>query len=204
MSGIRYRAADARQRKVEREAEQFVESFKLAKCREERCHGRWLLKGNWSWAEVVTLSNGIYVGGDIDSVVFQGHPDNYGPRSAVYWMATRSYGYAKEKASRGDTQAVSWDRSVAREAIVWMRRDKGLTKDAARDIVDLLDSECDQSHFVEALYENQDDCESLDAGEVTAMRVYMATAVLRKLVWLLETRDFRDSARSWFLASEAA
>ncbi len=195
---LRGLAHSAYEWKWEREAESFVESFRLVSMDEGKRHGRWLLKGNWSWAEVVTLSNGIYVGGDIESVVFQGHPDHHGPRSAVYWMATRSYGYAREKASRGDTPATDWDARTARERVIWMRRDKELTKEAARCIVDLLDLACDPFEFREALYDACADCEALGAGEVVAGRVYLATAVLRKLTELIEERDFRSASRGWF------
>lgn len=192
------RAHYERQTRIEREVEQFVGQFELVRCEENKPHGRWLLKGGWSWAEVVTLAHGLYVGGDIETVCFSGHPRGYGVRSAVYWMATRSYGYASEKARMGGVETVEWDRACARESLLEMRREKVIDAENAREIFDLLGGDdCSQSRFQDALYEAQEDVERLDAGEVVARRIYLATAVLRRLTWLLECRDFRVKSREW-------
>ncbi len=202
---IRYRAHEERERDSVTQAESYAAGLRLISLEEKGRHGRYLLKGKWTWCEVVTLATGVYVGGDIETVVFNGFGDpRTRPRPVLYWMATRSYGYAREKASIGDTLALEWSGKCAREAVIWMRRDRLLEKDGARDVIDALDRECTQHEFVEALHGATEDCECLNAGEAVSQRVVTATAVLRHLVDLLEARDFQSKARGWFFGLEAA
>ncbi len=157
-------------------------------------------KGDWTWAEVVTLTGGIYVGGDIETVVFQGGGDRaHWPRGRVYWMATRSYGYAREKARHGGTARDEWDEECARGDILWHRRLGQLEKEAARELWDLLKrGDVGNHELAAATYEATKDAELCDLGVVTNKSVYMATAVLRRLAYLFDCEGFRASSHEWF------
>lgn len=184
---------------LERDCESFVARMRLVRCTEEGKHGRWLLRGPWSWAEVVTLENGIYVGGDIETVVFHGGYDRAAhPRGRVYWMATRSYSYAKEKAHIGNTAPDEWDVACARGAILWNRRVDQISKEHARELWDLLSDDLSHGEFSARVYELTGECELCGMGMVTAKSVFMATAVLRRLVHFFEAEGFRASAAEWF------
>lgn len=196
----RWKNSTQRGRILEQDCDRFVARLRLVSSSEEGRHGRWLLKGDWTWAEVVTLANGIYVGGDIETVVFVGGSDRAArPRGRVYWMATRSYGYAREKARHGRTAPDVWDIDCARGDIIWHRRADQLSREHARELWDLLSrGDVGQGEFARDIYELTHDSELCDMGEVISPAVYMATAVLRRLEQLLDRQDFQLAARDWF------
>lgn len=195
----RWRNGLERNQVLEQDCERFVARLRLHRVTEEGRHGRWLLKGDWTWAEVVTLSNGIYVGGDIETVVFSGGSDRAAhPRGRVYWMATTSYGYASEKARHGGTAPEEWDVECARGELLWHRQVDQLSKDQARRLWNELKREPSQADFANAVYRETQDAELCDMGEVVNASVYMATAVLRRLAHLLDCQDFQGASAEWF------
>lgn len=190
-----------RSRVLERECEEFCEQLALRDSIEDGSFGRWFLRGPWSWVEVVTLRGGLYVGGDIETVVFSGHPSpraGYPVRSAVYWMATKSYSYAAEKANIGRTQGNEWDDDCARASVLDQRKHDGLTREQARALFDCLDREEGERAFAAAVYEETGDAELCSMGDVVSRRVYLATAVLRRLVRHFDAQGMRERARAWF------
>jgi hypothetical protein len=194
-----WRNSAERGARIERDCDRTANRLRLVSSAKEGRHGRWLLNGDWTWAEVVTLANGIYVGGDIETVVFVGGPDRAAhPRGRVYWMATRSYTYAKEKAHAGDTAPNSWDIDCARGEILWHRRVDQLSREHARELWGFLDREPMRHEFVELINELTEDCELCGMGEVTARSVFMATAVLRRLAHLFDCQDFQATSNEWF------
>jgi hypothetical protein len=199
MSG-RWRNSAERGCILEQDCDKSVSRLRLVSSTEEGRHGRWLLKGDWTWAEVVTLANGIYVGGDIETVVFQGGGDRAAhPRGRVYWMATRSYGYAREKANLGGTGRDEWDEACARGDILWHRRLDQLSKDDARELWFLLKrGDVGNHELAAATYEATRDAELCDLGVVTNKSVYMATAILRRLAYLFECEGYRAKSHEWF------
>lgn len=196
----RWRNADHRRRILEADCDQFAAKLHLVDVREEGSFGRWFLRGPWSWAEVVSLRGGIYVGGDIETVVFKGGGDlATRPRGRVYWMATRSYSYASEKGHLGDTAPDEWDEACARGAILWHRRHDQLEKEQARNLWRLLErGDVSRGEFNSAIYEETEDCELCGIGDVTSSRIFMATAIMRRLAHLLDCRDMQQVSREWF------
>ncbi len=193
----RWRNHAEREQKLQADCDRFCARLDLRKAEERDGHGRWLLRGPWTWAEVVTLSNGIYVGGDIETVVFHGGSDRR-LRGLVYWMATTSYGYAAEKARKGNSGRYDWDADCAAGDVVDQRRFGNLEKDQARAIYDAIP---DGKHrFQETIFEHDtgDLSELYDMGEVIPASVFMATAVLRRLVWLFESQELRQKSLEWF------
>jgi hypothetical protein len=193
----RWRNYDEREETLQDDCERFCSRLELRKSDERDGHGRWILKGPWTWAEVVTLSNGLYVGGDIETVVFHGGPEMT-LRGRVYWMATTSYYYAAQKARAGDTGGYEWDAACAAFAVCDHRRRGELEKGQARAIFDAIAD--GEHHFQAALYEEDDGSlsEMYGMGQVVPKRVFMATAVLRRLVWLFESQELRQKSREWF------
>lgn len=185
---------------LEQDCERFCARLELLKIDEQDGHGRWFMRGPWSWVEVVTLTNGIYVGGDIETVVFLGGSDRANsPRGRVYWMATRSYGYAAEKAHHGRTAPDEWDADCARGDILWHRRVDQLEKDDARHLWDYLKNGDVGGHELNSeVYERTRDSELCTLGQVTAKSLFMATAALRRLAYLFDCRDMQQASREWF------
>jgi hypothetical protein len=167
---------------------------------EAGAHGRYLLKPStrrslsYQWAEVVTLRTGIMVHGDCETVVFKNHVTEHA-RSMVYWLAGYGYDYAEEKACIGGHRELEWDFVVARAYVCEWRREKIVERDVARSLWKAAGD--GQYYWTEALQE-ADLFDHLGAGEVTPWRVFGAQAVLRRLVWLLERRDFLLQSRDWF------
>ncbi len=185
---------------IEREVEQYAAGLDLGECDEGSRFGRYYLRGRWTWVEVVILRHGLYVGGDIETVVFSGHPSagKYGVRSPLYWMATRSYSYAGEKAGMGNTEAEEWDAECARACVLEHQKDETFTTEQTEELLDVLDREDGEHAFRQAVYETLEDSEYCSMGDVVSRRVIRATAVLRRLTCLLERRDFQSAASSWF------
>ncbi len=187
---------------IERECEEFCSKLKLVESKEDDVSGRWYMRGPWTWVEVVTLRHGLYVGGDIGTVVFNGHPGRgYGVRAPVYWMATRSYSYAAEKARMGNTEGNEWDADCARACVLDYLEQEVLSKEQAEDLLMCLDHEEGEHAFQQAAYDATDDSELCSMGEVVSRRVYLATAALRRLVEHFESQAMRERAREWFRRS---
>lgn len=193
-----------------------------------RCDGRWVIqrmgkvrgqpkRGTWDhpyWTEIVCLQGGmIYVGGDINPVVFA-----YGPRSfegRVRWMGSRKSGadsYLLEKAviGTGRETVYTYSPQQAAEDIQWLIRDQKAERETERQVlgegeaedkqlrrrVELLElalEEVDDRHgMMETLMESPDDSGLYDVviesdiGEVPAARVFYAWAALRRLCHLLD------------------
>lgn len=189
-----------RTKTIERETEHYAAGLNLVACDEGPRFGRYYLRGTWTWVEVVTLRHGLYVGGDIETVVFSGHPnaEKYGVRSPLYWMATRSYDYAAEKAGLGATQREEWDAACARACVLEHQKDETFTTEEAEALLDVLDREEGEHAFRQAVYETLEDSEYCTMGDVVSRRVIRATAVLRRLTCLLERHDFQGASASWF------
>ncbi len=196
----RWRNAAERERILEADCDKFAAQLHLTDVREEGAFGRWFLRGPWTWAEVVSLRGGIYVGGDIETVVFQGGGDRAAnPRGRVYWMATRSYSYASEKAHIGNTAPDEWDEECARGAVRDHLECEQISKEQARELLRLRDrGDVGRGEFASAVYEETNDAELCDMGDVTSRRIYMATAIMRRLAHLLDCRDMQELAREWF------
>lgn len=196
----RWSNSTERGRILEQDCDRFVARLRLVQSTEEGRHGRWLLKGDWTWAEVITLANGIYVGGDIETVVFVGGSDRASrPRGRVYWMATTSYGYAREKANIGGTGRDEYDESCARGDILFHRRVRQLEREEARELWDLLKrGDVGQHELASATYDATHNAEMCDLGVVTSKSVFMATAVLRRLAYLFDCQDFQAASHEWF------
>jgi hypothetical protein len=184
-----------RARVIEAECDASAARLHLVQSTEEGRHGRWLLKGPWLWAEVVTLANGIYVGGDIETVVFHGGDRWPRPRPYVYWMATRSYGYAKEKAHIGDTAPDQWDEDCARHDILWHLQNEHITREQATQILEALRRDEGSGPFQAAIYDITEDGELCDMGTVTNRSV---------LAHLFDAEGFRASSHEWFSSRSAA
>lgn len=176
-------------------------TWRLIDAEEGDRFGRYLLRGRLSWAEVVTVRGGVLVCGDVSSVLFQRWSQKpQTPRGPLYWMAHASYGYATEKASIGDSVARTWDEDCARGEILYQRRHRGITREQARRLWDATFA-TDGSSFAHDVYDATGDSELCRMGVVTDERVFMAQAVLARLVFELEARDFRAKARSRFLGA---
>lgn len=185
---------------LECETEHYAAGLSLRDCDEGRRFGRYYLRGQWTWVEVVTLRHGLYVGGDIETVVFSGHPsaEKYGVRSPLYWMATRSYSYAAEKAGLGNTENEEWDAACARACVLEYQKDEAFTAEQAEALLRVLDHEEGEHAFRQAVYETLEDSEYCSMGDVVSRRVIRATAVLRRLTRLLERHDFQNASATWF------
>lgn len=193
----KWNSAAERERILERDCERYAARLMLIRSNEDEKHGRWLLKGGWTWAEVITLENGIYVGGDIETVVFQGGSDRR-VRGKVYWMGTRDYRYAREKARIGRTAPDEWDRECARSDILWHLQAEQITREQAVQILEALRREEGPAAFHSAIYDITGDSELCDMGDVTNASVFMATAVLRRLAHLFDAEEYRSKSRDWF------
>lgn len=182
---------------IEREVEKYAAGLELSECDEGPRFGRYYLRGEFTWVEVVTLRHGLYVGGDIETVVFSGHPsaEKYGVRSPLYWMSTRSYGYAAEKAQIGNTVSQEWDAACARDCVLTYRSDESFTQEQAEALLEVLDREEGEHAFRKAVYDTIEDSEYCSMGDVVARRVIRATAVLRRLTGLLEKRSSLEAQR---------
>jgi hypothetical protein len=189
-----------REEAIVRSCEKYSADLSLREVDEGSRFGRYYLRGNWTWVEVVTLRHGLYVGGDIETVVFSGRPnaEKYGVRSPLYWMSTRSYEYAAQKARLGNTQEEEWDAECARACVLEYRGEDTCTAEQADALLSVLDREEGEHAFREAVNEELEDSEYCTMGDVVSRRVIRATAVLRRLTCLLQRHDFQSAAASWF------
>ena len=137
------------------------------------------------YAEVACLRSGVFVHGDVDSVIFERCSYKLW-REKLSWMRGHNPDYAEEKASIGASNpamAAVVDVDVAIGDILWWRREGTLGKDDTVDIYKLLtDGETYEAQ--QLLYARTGDGE-LRLGWCTAPRVLMAQAVITRLCELL-------------------
>lgn len=150
--------------------------------------GRYFMKPalghGYSWVEVVVLRGGsLLVHGDCDTVVFSNYYKPTHPRQVVEWIAASDWDYATEKASIGGSIARVWDEDVVAESVCRWRRDKAITAEHERDLMDAIGT---PGIFFSALHSfGYYDLTHQHFGMVTSPRVFAACAVLRKLKKLL-------------------
>jgi hypothetical protein len=150
-------------------------------------------------AEIISLWGGeLYVGGDIDFVIFGYYSDHQDPESKVRWMGRCgdiSY-YVHQKASIGTGHNLVdvYDEEVAKADLAQLLMDLG---EEGQDIVKLRErmAEWEEWGFPESpealyhdLYEHIPDTvqDRGNIGEVMAYRVYYAHAALARLCDLLD------------------
>ena len=161
---------------------------------------RWLLQSrhrDYGWeiafsTEIIaTAHRGLYVGGDIDSIVFA-----YGPESAsqrVSWVATSSLDYLVSKACVGTYREAVWEwqydaavedckQAVADDLVDNPEHDPK----AASDMIESLRWAETQDQVVEAYMKFDPDIEMAgDLGMRVHSRVIYAVAAVKRLNWLL-------------------
>jgi len=208
----------ARAAELQADYRQLFADLRLIEHEECARFGRYYLRGNRTWAEVVTIRGGVVVCGDVDTVCFQWFSDrgnNQTVRGPLYWMAYAGYSYAEEKASIGMTDGYGtcvtrvFDVDVARYNVLDQRRHGGLTREQASEIWGFLknNDEVDKVTFADAVFGATGDYDLCTIGDVTAHRVFAAQAVLRCLVEALEAidaRGFRKRSLGWFWKACAA
>lgn len=206
MESDKLRAADVRTTGLSRLAR---EEFATHVIR-ERSPGRWLLQrrnkdGRFTGifaTEVIALYGGeLYVGGDIDHVVFSRYVDSGDPAGRVYWMGRRSSGadsYLVEKASIGSRElAHEWDEEVARDEVRrdWLDEEKRTLAEGwgdarrAAQLEELLNTwPEDKNELARQLYAISPDhfCDCGLPGTVPAARLFFAHAALARLCDLLD------------------
>lgn len=173
--------------------------------------GRWLLQrrypdGGFEWtmaAEVISLAGGaLYVGGDIDYVIFSWFSDSGAHEDKVRWMGrcTDLEYYVRQKAAIGTGRDLveMYDADEARRQLERDVDDRenddpgdSLARELRALLSDGLDFE-DRDALLHAIYEISSDfatdvCAHL--GIVTHPRVYYAHAALARLCDLLDARQ---------------
>lgn len=213
MSPDKLSAANLRAEQLTEEARRAFADHVIRK----RSEGRWLLMrpdkdGTWSpfhWTEVISLYGGsLYVGGDIQHVIFGYYSDDGRPESKVYWMGRRrsaADGYLQEKASIGSGRELteSWEEDVAREGVQdWLKEEReALGEYEAGDkwharhmrrieqLEGLLDDfPSSKDLLAHALYEIDPErlCDCGVPGTVPHFRLFYAHAALARLCDLLD------------------
>lgn len=195
------------------DAQRATSKLTLHRCEEDSRTGRYLLKPRhdrlfgYLWVEVVTVSGGVLVHGDCDSVLFRGFSmdRDYGPRAKLYWQARNNPHYGAEKARMGDTAPDEWHADVAAGALLWHLRHKSFSCDTPEQREELRSiwqglrrGDLDRAEFAERIHDLTDDCELPSMGTVPARAVTVAQCVLMHLVAELEARDMRKAASEWF------
>jgi len=149
-------------------------------------------------AAVHVALNSIVIHGDVPAVGFFGGPKD--PRQKVQWGAGGPLDYLRSKASMffgSDTLSFDDDHDIARSDLLWARRHRYISRDAARATATLI-RHGDLDDARRTLYEyapNYEDCGQL--GTVVSARVVMGYCVLRKLDALLdEVHPVREDARA--------
>jgi len=189
---------------LRKDSQNVFEEHRLCK----KGEGRWLIKRKreegWESmyaAEIICLfNNSIYVGGDIDTVVFSyGPPEN---EQRLRWLGRQTSGteYLREKASigMGGRELVEdWDpqcaREELREALEELEKeekeeegevDHEEEKETLRHALRLIDD--GSSAVWQVLYDIPDSWESFEnLGQVTSPKVFYAQAAVAKLCELL-------------------
>jgi hypothetical protein len=172
--------------------------------------GRWLLRKpyadgrgfDWTMAaEVISLAGGsLYVGGDIDFVIFSWYSDSADHEAKVRWMGRCSdidY-YVRQKAIIGTGRELveQYDEDEARASLKWHYEDCVRVGDdaLAAKLAELLESGAleDRQALLHELYRAQPDL-AADVGGTLGMvphpRVYYAHAALRRLCDILDERQ---------------
>jgi hypothetical protein len=125
------------------------------------------------------------VHGDCDTVVFSSYYQPTHPRQVIDWMATSNYDYAEQKAAIGGRLARVWGEDVVTERVYAWRREKSITAEQARELVEVLRDGAQESFFAKLHSFGLHDLTNHHFGMVPAPRVFAAQAVLRKLKELL-------------------
>jgi hypothetical protein len=138
------------------------------------------------YAEVACLRSGVFVHGDVESVIFERCSYKLW-REKLSWMRGHNPDYAEEKAHIGASNAAMAsvvDIDVAIGDLLWWRREGTLGKEDTVDVYSLLTRDGDVHEAQALLYERTGDAE-MRLGWCTASRVIMAQAVITKLCSLL-------------------
>ena len=171
-------------------------------------HGRWLLQRpygdgkGWSSTfavEILCLWGGqLFVGGDIDHVLFAYYSDNQRPRSRVRWMGQcRDFGYyVAQKARSGSGREITeeYDETDAKESLEHLYKtaqEENWEEEILEDLKDVIDNmPSSREELIQALWHDGNiphdvlgDMEPL--GMVLSTRVYYAWAALERLcnIW---------------------
>lgn len=176
--------------------------------------GRWLLQrqhdgrwtGNYSAEVIATWHGELYVGGDVDFVLFRGYGDSRDPEAILRWMGHHAdvRGYVRSKACIGTGWQLTdaFDDAVAREDVAdWLAQrepgppdddgdtDGGCPEGAAvlRRALELIDKGHPLDDVKAYLYDEGQESEDVARlGLVVAPRVYYAHAAVRRLCALLD------------------
>lgn len=184
----------------------------------ERGEGRWLIQRLYPdgkpestyWTEICVLRKNLYVGGDIQPVLFEGGYSASAGR--VRWMGeSESWGYIAEKAQAGLRSRESvwkWDAEVAVDDFNRWRAERreeeegeGGDSDLDEDYVALALAAGDRSEFLEHLGDACDhDWDRMEEfhgmGEILDARVIYAHAALRRLSQLLDQEEAAKPAEA--------
>lgn len=186
-------SAHARAVKLSRMYDRECSGLMLRSVDEQGLLGRYYLrreKDHFYWSEVVVLRGcSLLVHGDVDTVVFSNCYGMQRARDVVHWMARSDYDYATQKASIGGSTAKCFDPEVAFFRVLECRRQKVFSKEQASELASALDTGSGEHEFASEVYGLTSDPELCSIGMVTAPRVFMACAVLRRLKRLLTERD---------------
>lgn len=171
-------------------AEEAFKNHKIIKATEDR----WVLatdeKSSIFKTEIIALyNNSIYVGGDIDVVVF-----SYGPcdiMERLKWIGyATSYEYVQEKAKIGTSrQFKEIDDAVAAEDLNDLMRQQQEDGDfeTSERIDDLWYRIPDYSYIESELYDIF--CESISVGRIISSSIIYAKEAVKKLCELLEKQN---------------
>jgi hypothetical protein len=194
--GLKGETEDHRAKRLQQMYQRDCEALRLVAVDERGALGRYYLRpesGFPTWAEVVVLRGGsLLVHGDVDTTVFSSFHKPTTPRDVLHWIGRKDtdYGYLTEKASIGGSIARCFDEEVALAGVVRLRREKYLDADQARELCEMLrNNDCSQQEFSMRMYELTDDPEISANGTVTHPRVFMAWAVVTRLLELLPEWD---------------
>lgn len=182
-----------------------------------RSEGRWLLqrqyedgKPDWTMAaEVISLAGGaLYVGGDIDFVIFSWFSDSTAHEDKVRWMGKCNdleY-YVHQKACIGTGRELIdvYDAEVAEETLKeWLKDEQesnGRNYDRLKELIDDgLRYDDGRHELINRLYDELGHGFAFDRGDVgivMAPRVYCAHAALRRLCDLLDAERSAQPAHS--------
>jgi len=180
--------------------------------------GRWLLQRpyadgrGWDWtmaAEVISLvGGGLYVGGDIDFVIFSWFSDSRDHEAKVRWMGrgTDLEYYVRQKAIIGTGRELIevYDEDAARralQAVLDDRLEDGEASELTDQISELLlhGDLADRDYMLRQLQETSSDFVAdggYRIGMVMAARVYYAHAALARLCDLLDARDAEEASHA--------
>lgn len=179
--------------------------------------GRWVLQkpyedeeGGWRseyWTEIVSLEGGmIYVGGDIDFVIFAYYSDKRGDHQAkIRWMGEHSdfsyYVHQKACIGTGNKLIDVWDEEAAKEAVRgWLNdldEDDDHDKRKADKVREMLDDDWldwqDERSVIEKIAETLGADWMCDVGSGFGMvihpRLHFAYAALKRLIAIWDAQE---------------